>query len=298
MLMLVTQSTFFQEISDLLQSFEHFKRSTVLDVFIVFIIIYEVLKLVRGTRAVQMAAGIVFIAVVFAMANWLGLETLQFLLRNILIYAPFALIVLFQAEIRAALTHFGRFRNPLGFRGRRAELQTATEEIALASATLASQRIGGLIVLERYVGLQNYIDSGVIIGARVSYDLLVTVFNKRTPLHDGAVIIRGDQIAAASCFLPLTLNPRLSKDMGTRHRAAIGMTEDTDAVVVVISEETGIISYVEQGRITKNVDAQRLRELLDQALELPHRQSPASESNRQLNEMRGEKYGTTISRTL
>lgn len=298
MVTVIGQTSFFQEIADLLQSLDHFKRSAVLDVFIVFIIIYEVLKLVRGTRAVQMAAGIVFIAVVYALSNWLGLETLQFLLRNILIYAPFALIVLFQAEIRAALTHFGRFRNPLGFRSRQAELQTTAEEIALASATLASQRIGGLIVLERYVGLQNYIESGVVIGARVSYDLLVTVFNPRTPLHDGAVIIRGDQIAAASCFLPLTLNPRLSKDLGTRHRAAIGITEDTDAVVIVISEETGITSYVEHGKITRNVDAQKVRALLEQALDLGRIEVPQLKASSAADQPREENYGTTVSRTL
>lgn len=287
-----------QSLGEFLQSFEHFRGSTVLDVFIVFIIIYEVLKLVHGTRAVQMAAGIVFIALVFAMSNWLGLETLQFLLRNVLIYAPFALIVLFQSEIRAALTHFGRLRNPLGLRGRRAEMQVVTEEIALASATLASQRIGGLIVLERYVGLQNYIESGVLIGAHLSYDLLVTVFNPKTPLHDGAVIVRGNQIAAAGCFLPLTLNPRLSKDLGTRHRAAIGVTEDADCVVVVISEETGIISYVEKGKITRNVDSAHLRGLLEEALDLPRAGEPASQMAEARPASGEHKYETTISRTL
>jgi diadenylate cyclase len=132
--------------------------------------------------------------------------------------------------------------------------------------TLSSRRVGALIVIERNVGLQNYIDTGVKIDAALSYDLLVTIFEPRAPLHDGAVIIRDNRLAAGGCFLPLTLNPKLSKELGTRHRAAIGVTEDTDAVTIVVSEETGVISFVEKGEIIRYLTSARLRELIREAL--------------------------------
>jgi diadenylate cyclase len=147
----------------------------------------------------------------------------------------------------------------------------AYDEIVLAATTLSSRRIGALIVLERNVGLQNYIDTGVALGATLSYDLLVTIFDPHTPLHDGAAIIRSYKLAAASCFLPLTLNPRLSKELGTRHRAAIGITEDTDAVAVVVSEETGVISFVENGQITRYLNSTSLRERIRASIGPPGR---------------------------
>src|SRR5581483_4862350 len=266
-------------VSDTLSLISQLRLRDFIDILIVFLITYEVLRLIRGTRAVSMAAGVAVIALLYEASILLALDTLQFDLRNLLIYAPFAVIVLFQSEIRAALTHFGHMRNPFGFWFRRSTNleQQAYDEILLAATTLSSQKIGGLIVLEREVGLQNFIDTGIKLDARLTYDLLVTLFNTHAPLHDGAVIVRKDQIMAASCFLPLTLNPRLSKDLGTRHRAAIGITEDSDCVAVVISEETGVISFVQGGQISRSLDGPQLRARLQIALSPGRGQSPAEQ---------------------
>ncbi len=169
-----------------------------------------------------------------------------------------------------ALIYFGnRLRFPF-FRRQRGEMgETIYDDIVLAATTLASGKIGALIVIERNVGLRNFIDAGVQLDAKLSYDLLVTIFNSDAPLHDGAAIIRQDRIAAASCFLPLTKNPSISRELGTRHRAAIGITEDTDAVSVVVSEETGLISFIEAGQLRRNVDTNQLRGLLLNAMDIP-----------------------------
>ena len=176
----------------------------------------------------------------------------------------------YQAEIRQALIYFGnRLRFPI-LRRQRGQLgETIYDEIVLAATTLASEKIGALIVIERNVGLRNFIDAGVQLDAKLTYDLLVTIFNTEAPLHDGATIIQRERIAAASCFLPLTKNPSISRELGTRHRAAIGITEDTDAITVVVSEETGLISFVEGGRIKRNLDTNQLRSLLLSAMEVP-----------------------------
>jgi uncharacterized protein (TIGR00159 family) len=243
------------------------------DIVLVFLLVYGVLKLVRGTRAVPMAAGIAAFALLYWLALRQNLATLEFVLRGALLYIGFAIIVLFQAEIRQALVTFGnRFRMPFTRRQLGQFGEGAYDEIVLAATTLASTKTGALIVIERNVGLKNVTDGGVKIDAELSYDLLVSIFNPTTPLHDGAVVIRRHRVAAASCFLPLTLNPRLSKDLGTRHRAAIGVTEDTDAVAVVVSEETGLISFVQAGQIKRGLDATKLRAAIFQALEvLPKR---------------------------
>lgn len=240
-----------------------------IDIALVFIIVYALLKLVRGTRAVPMAAGIAAVALLYWFAVYQELATLEFILRGALLYIGVAIIVLFQTEIRQALITFGnRFRLPFTRRHGGQFGEGVYDEIILAATSLSSNRIGALIVIERNIGLKNVIDGGVKLDAELTYDLLVTIFNTTTPLHDGAVIVRGHRIAAAACFLPLTLNPRLSKDMGTRHRAAIGITEDTDAVAVVVSEETGLISFVQAGQIKRALDANKLRELIFQALEV------------------------------
>jgi diadenylate cyclase len=236
-----------------------------IDVLAVAIIIYNLLLLIRGTRAVQMVSGLLFIGLVYYTAVWMELPTLQRILENLLIVLPFAVIVLFQQEIRRALADFGR--NPLWGLAKQQKVVASFGEIVLAATTLASTKTGALIVIERGVGLKNVVDGGVRLDAELSYDLLVTVFNPATPLHDGAVVVRRHRVAAAACFLPLTLNPRLSKDLGTRHRAAIGITEDSDAVVVVVSEETGLISFVQGGEIRRGLDATQLRAAILNALE-------------------------------
>jgi diadenylate cyclase len=241
-----------------------------LDFALVFIIVYVLLKLVRGTRALPMAAGMVALGLLYWLANAQDLPTLEFVLRGALLYVGVAIIVLFQAEIRQALIYFGnRLRLPL-LRRQRGQLgETIYDEIVLAATTLASEKTGALIVIERNVGLRNFIDPGVSLDAKLSYDLLVTLFNTEAPLHDGAVIIQQERIAAASCFLPLTKNPSISRELGTRHRAAIGITEDTDAVSVVVSEETGLISFVEGGQLKRNLETSQLRNLLLNAMDVP-----------------------------
>lgn len=239
------------------------------DIALVFLIVYTVLKLVRGTRAAPMAAGIAAFALLYWLAVNQDLATLEFVLRGGLLYIGVAIIVLFQSEIRQALISFGnRFRMPFTRRHTGQFGEGVYDEIVLAATTLASTKTGALIVIERGVGLKNVTDGGVQLDAELSYDLLVTIFNPATPLHDGAVVVRRHRVAAAACFLPLTLNPRLSKDLGTRHRAAIGITEDSDAVAVVVSEETGLISFVQGGQIRRGLDATKLRASIFNALEV------------------------------
>jgi diadenylate cyclase len=230
------------------------------DIVLVFLLVYGVLKLLRGTRAAPMAAGIAALVFLYWLSLKQDLATLEFVLSNGLLYIGIAIIVLFQSEIRQALIIFGnRFRVPFTRSHRGQFGEGVYDEIVLAATSLASTKTGALIVIERNVGLKNVSDGGVQLDAELSYDLLISIFNTASPLHDGAVVVRRHRIAAASCFLPLTLNPRLSKDLGTRHRAAIGVTEDTDAVAVVVSEETGLISVVERGQIKRGVDATGLR---------------------------------------
>jgi uncharacterized protein (TIGR00159 family) len=238
------------------------------DIVFVFLLVYGVMKLLRGTRAAPMAAGIAALVFFYWLSRKQELATLEFVLSNGLFYIGIAIIVLFQSEIRQALITFGnRFRVPLNRAHRGQFGEGVYDEIILAATTLASTKTGALIVIERNVGLKNVTDGGVKLDAELSYDLLVSIFNPASPLHDGAVVVRRHRIAAASCFLPLTLNPRLSKDLGTRHRAAIGVTEDTDAVAVVVSEETGLISFVQAGDIRRGLDATKLREAILSALD-------------------------------
>jgi diadenylate cyclase len=232
-----------------------------IDVLAVAIIIYNLLLLIRGTRAVQMVLGLVFLGIVYFIARLAELPTLQEILENLLIVLPFAIIVLFQQEIRRALASFGR--NPLWGLARNQEKTVSSfSDIVLAATALSARRIGGLIVVERLQGLRTYIENGIVLDALLSYDLLINVFTPETPLHDGAVIVQDDRIAAAGCFLPLTANPELSTEFGTRHRAALGISEETDAVAVVISEETGVISLAFDGEIIRNLDGKGLRNAL------------------------------------
>ena len=257
----------------------------ILDIILVFLVVYGVLKLVRGSRAAPMAAGIGAFALLYWLAVNQGLATLEFILRGALLYIGVAIIVLFQAEIRQALIRFGnRFRLPFTRRHRGQFGQSIYDEIVLAATTLASTKTGALIVFERGVGLKGIVDAGVRLDAELSYDLIVAIFNPASPLHDGAVIVRDDRIAAASCFLPLSLNPQLSKDLGTRHRAALGITEDSDAVASVVSEETGLISFVLAGRIKRALDATRLRAAIFQTIEGRGAASKAARVNDQERE--------------
>lgn len=242
----------------------------VLDISLVFIIVYVVLKLLRGTRAVPTVVGMVILALLYWFALAEDLATLEFVLRYAVAFIGIAIIVLFQSEIRQALIYFAnRLRFPILKRQRGQFGGSVYDEIVLAVTTLASEKTGALIVIERNIGLRNFIDAGVQLDAKLSYDLVVTIFNPATPLHDGAVIIQNERLAAASVFLPLTKNPSISREMGTRHRAAIGITEGTDAISLVVSEETGLLTFVAGGQVIRNVDTATLRKLLLDAMDIP-----------------------------
>jgi diadenylate cyclase len=230
----------------------------VADILVVAIAIYELLRLIRGTRAVQMAIGSALLFGLYFISRWAPLQTVNWLIRNIFGYVVFAAIVIFQSDIRRALAHFGRapfFRRLL----RTEDASEGIEEIVVAASSLADKRTGAIIVVERAIGLRNYIESGIPLDATITHDLLVSIFQLASPLHDGAVIVQEDRIAAAACFLPLTVNPTLTRELGARHRAAIGLTEETDAVAVVVSERTGSISLAIEGRIERAITPDLLR---------------------------------------
>jgi diadenylate cyclase len=229
-----------------------------IDILVVWILIYELLKMIRGTRAVQMALGGGVLVALFYGSRMGHLETVNWLIRNLFGYIVFAVIVLFQSDIRRALAHLGRapfFR----YFAKPESAEESIEELAMAVGMLSAQRIGAIIAIERQIGLRNYIEGGIPLDAVLTYDLLLSIFEPQSPLHDGAVIVQDDRVAAAACFLPLTVNPRLSKELGSRHRAAIGLTEENDAVAIVVSEETGSISVVADGQIERGVNTDTLR---------------------------------------
>ncbi|MBI3050260.1 MAG: TIGR00159 family protein [Acidobacteria bacterium] len=230
----------------------------VLDIALVAILVYELLLLIRGTRAVQMALSGGFILALFFLSQWLELETVNWVIRNLAGYVVFAIIVLFQADIRRALAHFGRapfFR----YFERAPSTDETLEEIVVTVQNLAARKTGAIIVIERQIGLRNYIEGGIPLDALVTYDLMASIFQPESPLHDGAVIIQGDRVAAAACFLPLSVDPKVSRGLGTRHRAAIGLTEENDAVAVVVSEETGSISLARDGKLERGISPDALR---------------------------------------
>jgi len=230
-----------------------------LDIAIVSFLIYEFLKLIRGTRAVQMAVGSLLLVALFYASGLAPLQTLNWMIRNMLVYVAFAAIVIFQSDIRRALAHFGQapfFR----YFNRQESADETIEEVIVAATMLSTQRIGAIVAIEREIGLRNYIESGIPLDATLTYDLLVTIFHRGSPLHDGAVILQEGRLAAAACFLPLTVNPRVSRDLGTRHRAAIGLTEESDALAVVVSEETGLISLALDGQVERGLTPDELRE--------------------------------------
>src|SRR6266853_876283 len=241
---------------------------TLLDILLVALIIYEVLVMIRGTRAAPMLAGLAAVAVAFYLARIGELVTLNWLVSHLLPYVVFALIVVFQSEIRHVLSDVGRRVSFL--RGSTVE-GDSYDDIVLAANLFSQHQTGALIVIEREIGLRTYIESGVPLDARLSYDLLVTIFRPSAPLHDGAVIVQRDRIAAAACFLPLSMNPVLSTQMGTRHRAGIGITEETDAIAVIVSEETGSMSLAVAGTIERDLTVDQLRERMSRLL---HRYVP------------------------
>jgi diadenylate cyclase len=240
----------------------------VLDIALVSVLVYELLVLIRGTRAVQMALGALFLLGLYFVSLWLELETVNWVIRNMAAYVVFAIIVLFQNDIRRALAHFGRapfFR----YFERVSSTEATVEELVIAATALASRRIGAIVVVERQIGLRNYIEGDIPLDAQITYDLLASIFNPGSPLHDGAVIVQGDRVAAAACFLPLSVNPRVSRELGTRHRAALGVTEESDAVAIVVSEESGAVSLAVGEELERGLSADMLRVRLRVLLGVP-----------------------------
>jgi len=244
-------------------SWPHLSLISVVDIVLVAVIIYELLALIKGTRASLMLVGVAALALAFYLSRLGELTTLNWLMSTLLPYTVFALIVVFAAEIRQALTRLGR--SLALSRGNPAEAD-AYDDIVLAANLFCQNQTGALMVIEREIGLRTYIESGVPLDAQISYDLLATIFRPSAPLHDGAVIIQGDRIAAAACFLPLSMNPVLSTQLGTRHRAGIGVTEETDAIAVIVSEETGSISLAVAGKIERDLSVEQLRARMGELL--------------------------------
>jgi diadenylate cyclase len=237
-----------------------------LDVAIVAFIVYRVLLLIKGTRAMQMLTGLGIMAIAFFLSSTLELFTTHWLLSHFFDYLVLIVIVLFQDDLRRALTYVGK--NPF-FSTSSSEAERAmVDEIARAATRLARERVGALIVLERETGLKNFIETGSKLDAQTKAELLYSIFLPESPIHDGAVIINAGRIAAAGCFLPLSKDPNIDKKYGTRHRAALGITEDSDAIVVLVSEEAGEAHLVKNGKLITNLSEQELSESLSALLDL------------------------------
>ncbi len=258
------------QMTHLLGRWPEVSMTSVLDILLVALLIYQFLVLIRGTRAVPVLLGVGGLALAYYAARTADLKTVNWLMGTLLPYAIFALIVVFQNEIRFALAKLGR-RLTLSRTSR--EIAETYDDIVLAANLFSQNQTGALIVIEREIGLRTYIESGVPMDAHLTYDLLATIFRPSAPLHDGAVIVQKDRVAAAACFLPLSMNPVLSTQLGTRHRAGIGITEETDAIAVIVSEETGAISLAVAGNIERDITVEYLRERMS---ELLRRYVPAS----------------------
>jgi diadenylate cyclase len=241
----------------------HLTVISVIDIILVAIVIYEFLALIRGTRAALILIGVSIIALAFYFSRVGELVTLNWLISRVLPYAVFALIVIFAPEIRQALARLGRRLTLARSPGAAAD---AYDDIVMAANLFSQNQTGALIIIEREIGLRTYVESGVALDAQLSYDLLATLFRPSAPLHDGAVIVQGDRVSAAACFLPLSMNPVLSNQLGTRHRAGIGITEETDAIAVIVSEETGSISLAVAGTIERDLSVDQLRERMGKLL--------------------------------
>jgi diadenylate cyclase len=247
-----------------LSSLPELTLTGIIDIVIVTFLLYQALMVVRGTRAGHILIGILIMVLLYGVAVWAGLEALRSLLSFIVPYLGLAIIVLFQSEIRRTLARIGRKRwISSSFRA-----PESVHEIVLAVEQLSAQKTGAVIVMERDIGLRTFVESGVRLDALISRDLLLSIFRPGMPLHDGAAIVQKDRIAAAACFLPLTTNPALSRTLGTRHRAAIGITEETDCLSIVVSEETGRISIAAYGEITYPIPLAELVHRINEHFEM------------------------------
>ncbi len=245
--------------------------TAILDILAVAFVIYQLLQIVRGTRAAHILTGIVAVVIVYQIAVRAHLEALRSLLSSLAPYSAIAIIVLFQSEIRRTLARLGRKRLFGGY-----QRPESTDEILLALSSMSRDRVGALVVLERDIGLRTFIESGVPLDSQISRDLILSIFLPGTALHDGAVVIQKERIAAAACFLPLSVNPAISSKLGTRHRAGIGITEETDCLSLIVSEETGAISIAAFGILEAGVTITRVDERLNQHFGVKRRSSTPS----------------------
>ncbi|WP_019133979.1 diadenylate cyclase CdaA [Kallipyga massiliensis] len=238
-----------------------FRWTDLVDILVIAVIIYYMILFVRETRALQLIKGFAALLILAQISEWFDLYTLNWLLSNIFTVSMVLIIVVFQPELRRVFERLGRSRRWLSFfiNTEESESLDQVDEIVRASSSLARQKIGALMVIEGRVGLSDLLESGTRIDGQVTAELLINIFIPNTPLHDGAVIIRNDRVRAAGVFLPLTQNNSLSKELGTRHRAALGISEKSDALVVVVSEETGLISVCQEGEIARRLDEDSLR---------------------------------------
>ena len=236
-----------------------------LEILILWVVIYQILLFFQGTRAFQVLKGIAYLLIAFIVSRFLGLETLNWLLTNFFAISIIAFMIIFQQELRQGLARLGQ-NNAFSFGLEESEMITIIEEISSTAFKLSQKKTGCLIAIEREIKLNTYIESGVSIDAKISSELIQALFNQQSPLHDGGVILRSDRIAAASCLFPLSDNPNFSKIIGTRHRAALGITEQTDAIVVMVSEETSEISVASDGRFIPVVNHERLVNILKDIL--------------------------------
>jgi diadenylate cyclase len=232
----------------------------IIDILIVTVVIYRVLLIIKGTKAAQMLIGLGVLSLAFLVSRYLNLYTLDWLIQSFWAQIVLALIILFQPEIRKALAQVGETRFIPSFTS--AEELRSIEEIVRTSVALANRRIGALIAIERDTSLKEFTEMGTPLDAKVSHELLISIFHPASPIHDGAVIIKDNRIIAAGCFLPLSLSSDVSRSLGTRHRAALGLSEETDAIVIIISEETGTISIAIEGRLQGDMDMGSLRKFL------------------------------------
>lgn len=243
---------------------DQFSIWAILDIAIVAFVIYQALLLIRGTRAAQMLIGILFVGVAFLISTIVPLTTLNWVMNKFYSSFIIILIIIFQDDIRHVLSRMGKKSFIPG--ADRVASHHVLDEIVRAATSMASKRIGGLIVIERNIILGRYVDVGILIDARISKELLVSIFHPSSPIHDGAVIIQRGRVAAAGCFLPLTREENIDPNMGTRHRAGIGISQETDAVVVLVSEEVGAVALIVDGNVSRKLDARQLREQLNDLL--------------------------------
>ena len=255
-------------LSEFMENFGRFMSTVrfadVIDIAIVAFIIYQAFRLVRETRAEQLIKGILILIILLQLSSWLGFNTMQYILETTMQLGFFALLIIFQPELRRGLERMGRGTagRLLSFNNREEVVEGTVDEVARAVDNLAKNKVGALICMERLTKLGDIIKTGTELNSRISAELLVNIFVPNTPLHDGAVVIGSNKILAAACFLPLTHNNDLSKELGTRHRAAIGLSENSDAVVIVVSEETGKISIALDGGLTRNLTVETLKKAL------------------------------------